>query len=312
MLVLSKVELMSFKREALLSPEDEVHLAEKMLPLWISGEKGKEIAKKLGFGIPGTILAEVKPRYIYYFRQKFNKGEYINEQGKVKNTHLKQFGGKFPVRKKPSFAQGEKRYGTRPDDLKLLSTKEFLELIDENLGYDSAYSRRSKSFLALLFFSPLRSSELTLRTISDFEINEDEGKLVIKLLRLKKKHKPTDKSEPCSVPLAYPLMNTVIEWLEGEEWKDEEKNPHNRPFNFKSGTASNIVKETLGEEYYPHYTRFRFLTLGASDPKTSIAELKAKSRLTLSALGIYIKSPKQLEDSFDRRQIERLKQEGVI
>lgn len=303
---------MSFRRVALLSPEDEILLGEKMLHLWNSGVKGKAISEKLGFGIPGTTLAELKPCYIYYYRMKFNKGEYVDRKGKLRNSHLKKFKGKFPRRKKPSFPQGEKRYGVRPDDLRLLTTTEFLQLIDENenLNNDSAYARRSKSFLALLFFTPLRSSEVYERSIDDFVISKDV--LTIKLLRKKKRHQKGDKSEPCSIPKIFPLMDTVIDWLEGEEWKDEEKNPENRPFNFSSSTALNIVKETLGEEFYPHYTRFRFLTVGASDPESSIAELKAKSRLTLSALSVYIKSPKQLEDSFDRRAVQRLREEGVI
>lgn len=270
-----------------------------MHPLWLSGLSGKAIVEKLHFGVKGTAYEKVKRNYVYFYRLKFQK---------LHQDYPDEFPLSFPPRKKPAFAIGEHRYNVSPDDLKLISAKEFLQLIDEKFPYESAYSRKVKSFLAILFFTPLRSSEIYERSITDFEITET--KIIIKLLRKKKGHKPGDKKEPITIPRAFPLMNEVVSWLLNGEWRDE-KNLQNRPWNITSATARNYVREIIPDGY-PHYFRFRYLTSGANDPKTSLAELKAKSRLTLPALEHYILAPEKLEADFDRRALERLKAEGVI
>jgi len=290
---------MSFKRQPLLNLDVEEQLKQEFHPLWLSGLSGKEIAEKLQFGVKGTIYEKVKPNYVYFYRLKWQKQHLKN----VKQNPLD-----FPARKKPAFAIGEHRYNVSPDDLKLITAKEFLELIAEKFPYDTEYSRKAKSFLAILFFTPLRSSEIYERSIYDFEITET--KIIIKLLRKKKGHKAGDKSEPVTIPRAFPLMGEVVEWLEGEEWKND-KNNLNRPWNITSATARNYVREIIPDGY-PHFFRFRFLTAGANDPKTSLAELKAKSRLTLPALEHYIMAPAKLEADFDKRELERLRDEGVI
>jgi hypothetical protein len=215
----------------------------------------------------------------------------------------------FPPRKKPSFALGEHRYKVHFSDLGLMSVDEFVEALNEKLPFDSTYCRRARSFLITLFWTPLRSSEIYERVRSDFKITKP--KIKINLFRKKKRHKPGDKKEPINILRAFPLVEEVVDWLEGKEWKTE-KNTDMRPWNISHDTALNYVHLVFGDTYYPHYFRYRYLTHGANDPKTSLAELQAKSCLTLSALEHYIKAPEKLADEFDRRELERLKEEGWI
>lgn len=303
---------MSFKREPLLEPEVEKQLKEKFLPLWLQGMSAKvgglpgkkltglEIAQKLGFGVKDTPYAKLKTHYVYFYRLKWQK----LHLKKPKENPLN-----FPPRKEPSFGLGEHRYKVAPDDLGLMSVDEFVEALNEKLPYDSKYCRRARSFLITLYWTPLRSSEIYERTIDDFRITK--SKIKISLLRKKKHHKPGDKKEPISIFRAFPLAEEIVNYLQGEEWKTE-KNTEGRPWHISHDTARNYVREVFGNDYYPHYFRFRFLTHGANDPKTSLAELQAKSKLTLSALEHYIKAPEKLADEFDRRELERLKEEGWI
>jgi len=101
------------------------------------------------------------------------------------------------------------------------------------------------------------------------------------------------------------LVDELVEFLQERSWEIDDHGNDNttgRPWNITGDTARNYVKEVFPDGY-PHWFRFRFLTEGANDPETSLAELKVKSRLTMSALEKYIMAPEQLEDEFDRRNI---------
>ena len=274
----------AYIRQPLLNTETEKQLKKEMLPLWEQGIVGSKIAKQLQFEVKGTKFFKVKKNYVYFYRQKFN----------------------FPIRRKPSFAKGEPRYKNDFKELDLMSVEEFVETLNEKLPFDSFYCRRARAYLILHYWTPLRASEIYERKSKDFKITPT--KIIIKLLRKKKKHKPTDKKEPISILRGFPLVEETVSWLQNKEWKHDD---NTRPFEFGRTTARNYTLSCF-DGYYPHYFRFRFLTHGANDPMTSIAELKAKSCLTLSALEYYIKSPQVIEDQYDRRQLERLKEKGVI
>jgi hypothetical protein len=291
---------MSFTRQPLLKPEVEEQLKDELSQLWLMGMTGKNIAQDLQFGVKGTDYEKLKPHYVYYYRQKFAE----------KNPDL------FPPRNEPPFAKDESRYKHPPEELGIMEPEEFIETLDEKLPpIDSFYAKRARSFLILLFYTPLRSSEIYERTIDDFEITKT--KITIHLLRKKKRHKPTDKDEPIDVPRAFPLVDEVVDWLEGEEWKRKKVNRKGevtfnlRPWAISHDTARNYVKEVF-ENAYPHWFRFNFLTTEANYPETTIAELKSKSRLTLSALEKYVMAPKVVERKLDRRRIKRFKDKGLI
>jgi len=312
---------MSFKRQSILKPEVEDQLKSELSKLWLSENPkllGKEIAEKLQFGISVMVnkketnpYVKVKPEYIFFYRQKF----------------------KLPLRKKASFAKTtdskrvglrKSRYKVHPEDLGLMSTKEFIETLDLRMPPDSEsfYHKRARSYLILHFWSCLRSSEIYERVISDFEVNKNE--IIIHLLRKKKHHEIGDKDEPVEIPRIFPLVDEVVEWLEGKRWVTElrkkgkfvkDKNGkivmNKRPWMISHDTALNYVKDVFPTAY-PHWFRFRFLTAGASNPEISLAELKTKSYLTLPALEHYIMAPKILEQSFNKKLLKQLREEGTI
>jgi len=291
---------MSFVRQPLLNAAEEDKLMAEMRPLWLTGIPGKNIAQKLRFGAKGTPYKKVKTSYVYYYRQKFAKKD---PDG-------------FPIRKHPSFAQGEQRYKHPPEELGIMEPDEFIETLNEKLPLiDSFYARRARSYLIVHFYTPLRSSEIYERTIDDFEISET--KIKINLLRKKKRHKPTDKNEPISIPRAFPLVDEVVDWLEGEEWKQEKTNRKGevvfnlRPWDISHDTALNYVKEVFPDAY-PHFFRFNFITYEANQPGVTIAKLKSKCRLTPSALDKYITAPEVVEESFDKERIKRFMEAGLI
>ena len=316
-----KLNVMSFRRESLLKPEVEKQLKIEMSKLWLSEEPkylGKEIAEKLQFGVSIIVkgketnpYVKVKPEYVFFYRQKF----------------------KLPLRKKASFAKTteskrlglrKSRYRVQPENLGLMSARQFVKALNWKMDpdSDSFYHKRARSYLILHYWTPLRSSEIYERVIDDFEITKD--KMIIHLLRKKKSHEVGDKDEPVSIPLVLTLMTEVVEWLEGKRWVTElrkkgkfvrdEKGEimmNKRPWAISHDTALQYVKEIFPTAY-PHWFRFRFLTAGASNPEISLAELKTKACLTLPALEHYIMAPKILEQSFNRKMVEKLKREGSL
>jgi len=255
---------MSFVRQPLLEKEVEEQLKDELSELWLAGKKGREIAQELNFSEPTIQVngkevknpyAKVRPEYVYYYRQKFAK----------ESPEL------FPIRRKPSFAQGEQRYKVAPEELDIIEPEEFIETLNEKLPYDSFYARRARSFLIVLFYTPLRSSEVYERTISDFKITK--SKIIINLLRKKKNHKPTDKKEPAEIDRVLPLVDELVEYLQAKEWKKEIKKKgkvvkdeetgevllNQRPWKISHDTARDYVRQ-LYPDGYCHWFRFNWIT----------------------------------------------------
>lgn len=57
---------MSYFSLALLSKQQESELKSKMGPLWLQGLKGKEIARRLKFGVPGSECEKLQSKYVYF------------------------------------------------------------------------------------------------------------------------------------------------------------------------------------------------------------------------------------------------------
>ena len=183
----------------------------------------------------------------------------------------------------------------------------FFQILDEKLNKKTFHHRRQRSYLILHYWTPLRKSEIYERVISDFEIKSDT--LIVHLLRKKKKYKPSVTDEPINVPLAFPKMEEVVEWLRKEEWK-RDNNPLNRPWNISHQTAWRYVNQIF-PGYYPHFFRFNYITEEANDPETSLAELKAKTGLHLVTLNSYLMTSERLQEAIDRRRLERIKKENT-
>ena len=325
--------------QSLLTEEQEAQLMKEMRPLWLRGMPAEvggipcnegekkltctQIAQALHFGEPtikvidqeGKVqeesnpYAKLKVTYIPYYRLKFEKK--MVEEGNP---------GQFPIRQKPRFDIGEQRYKVSPtnlmNEMDIMNPLDFIELLNNNVPkIDSFYYRRCRSFLLVIYYTPLRSSEIYERVIDDFEINENE--ITIHLMRKKKRSKKT-KDQPIDIPRVFPLVEEIVSWLQGEEWKLKtgidktgEEIFNSRPWMLGRETARNYAKE-LNQDVYPHFFRFNFVTSELNYPDTSIADLQSKTVLTLTALEKYSKSPKRVQKGYDQKRIKRFKKMGVI
>jgi hypothetical protein len=257
-----------------------------MKSLWAQGYLAKDIAKELNFGENGTPYEKLKTYHVWFYRQKFN----------------------LRKRRKAPFEKGHRRYKHRPKELGLMSPEEFVQTLNQKIPGRTFHERRKRTYCIVHYWTPLRASEIYERSINDFEITN--AKLTIHLLRKKKGHKPTDEDEPVSIPLAFPLVNEVVEWLEKGEWRSR-FNPENRPWKIKKDAAWSYIREVF-KGHYPHYFRFNWISDATDDPETTIRELVAKTKLTLPALLKYIVTDEKSEEAIDQRKLERLKASGMI
>lgn len=272
---------MSFVRQPILTKQEEEQLKADLSKLWREGYTASKISKILGFGITGTIYEKLKPYHVYFYRQKFG----------------------FRKRQNGAFNKGESRYRKKITDT--LTFEQFQTLLNSNITDKTFFGRRMRAYLILHYWTPLRKSEIYERKIDDFE--NKKGFLIIHLLRKKKKHKLNVKDEPLSIPLALPLMDEVVKWLEGKEWFNPVTNPNNRPFNFSYQTAWNYAKK-LNPDFYPHYFRFNWITEALNDPETTITELISKTGLHVVTVNNYIMSSLRFQTGIDQRKLEKLKE----
>jgi len=304
---------MSFKRQPLLAPEVEEQFKEEFLPLWLQGmpaevggtpEKkllGREIAEKLELGIKGSPYEKIPTSYTYFYRLKWQK----LHMEKPKKNPLS-----FPHRGTPSFGLGKQRYKVSPEELDIIEPEEFIEMLNEKIYQDSFWARRARSFLIVLFYSPLRSSEIYERTIDNFKITK--SKVIISLLRKKKGHKETDKKEPAEIDRVLPLVDELVVYLKGEEWKTEKEGKVNlRPWNISHDTARNYVRE-LYPDGYPHWFRFNWITKRLNNPKISIVETRTEAYLTMSAMEHYVMATKRVRESLHKKIVEEFREKGLV
>lgn len=268
----------SFTRQPLLKPEVEEQLKQEMLKYWRGGTLAKDIANILDFGKVGSKYEKLKPCYVYYYRIKFG----------------------FQHRNKPPRKAGQSRYKHKQKDI--MSFSEFKETLNEKVKPDTFEHRRQRAFDTLLFWSPLRSSEIYDRTIDDFEITET--KLIIHLQRKKKKYKTPEEDEPLEIPLSLPMIDEVTAFIEGKEWKKKiivgrrengrrKRELSNRPFCISDTTAWTYIKDVF-KNFYPHYYRFRFITHGLNKG-VNVSQIKAATGLHLVTINEYLMAPTRLQ-----------------
>ena len=283
---------MSFVRQPLLNTEQTEQLKAEVEELWKQGYDGQYIARRLGFGEKGK-YQKLKPQYIYFYRQKFN----------------------LPKRREGSCQKGESRYNTKPIDLPLLSFKQFQDQLNEYAPlttFTPFHILRKRAFLILHFLTPLRMSEIIERTIQDFELTPTH--LTIHLLRKKKKYKITQTDEPIRLPLNYPLIAELVNWLKNPRWitkenvNGKEVTVYHRPFKMSHTCAWHSVNSVF-PNYYSHHFRFSYISKSLEDNLTSPIELSAKTGLHYVTLNRYILASNRHQDTLDSRLIERAKQE---
>lgn len=304
---------MSFKRQPLLEHEVEEQLKHDMLKFWRDKWLAKDIAEHMGFGVPGSDYEKLKPWHVYTYRRKFLKDELklpLTEQDASIIAGYKRH-------QKPPF-EGH-RYKHRPKELGVMQPEDFIQTLNKKipLAYADARDRKIRSYLITHFYTPLRKSEIYERTIDDIEITPT--KITFTLLRKKKGHKEDDEDEPISIQRSWELVDEVVDWLEGEEWKEPIPDPNNRdkivmnlrPWNFGKDTARNYVKKVF-PDYFPHFFRYNWISDRSDDfPNTTVRQIQTKTRLTISAIEHYIITDEKSEEAIDARTTQRLHEKGL-
>lgn len=281
---------MGFTRSPKLKPEIEAQLKEELHPLWLAGYKAADIAERLRFGDPDTNYAKLKPYHVYFYRLKFN----------------------FRRRRNPPRSKGQRRYKVKQNET--MPYEVFVETLNAKVAedLDPSYRQRKRAFLILLFWTPLRTTELTDRLRKDFSIKR--GLLKIDLYRKKKFYRPGDKTEPFYLRLEYPLVAEVVDWIFGKDNGKDRFLPNERPFNFTRWTAWNYVREVF-ESYYCHFFRFDYITKAvddSTDPGKLITDLLRDTGLDLETVTTYIMDNERYRTALNDRQLELLKQRGTI
>lgn len=185
------------------------------------------------------------------------------------------------------------------------------------------------AFCIVLWHCGVRKSEAYERLLSDVTVKE---KFIVVDFHERKKH--GEEVPPLKIPLSfYGVTEYLAPWIKQRlaakpprraSWKglkrqvetDETRvTPKGKTVTIKktvtekkrdvwlfphvaSTSAWRIVKDVLGEKYYPHYLRLRKLSRVGSNPKTkSIVHLKSISGLkSISAIGAYMGVDEEIQD----------------
>lgn len=153
---------------------------------------------------------------------------------------------------------------------------------------------RDRAYVALLYWTGVRRSELYERVREDFVITEMD--LIVDFHQRKKGGLTVPSLE---IPRSLPYLQII-------EQQIERTRPGRRVWAISGWTAWRIVKRALGPQYYPHFLRLNRITRMFDDPTTTVPEAKSWTGIKSSkALDSYI--------GYSRRRMEkgkaRLKQE---
>ncbi len=281
------------RRQPTLTESIEKSLREELEPLWKRGLSAKNIANTLNFGEEGQ-YKKLKTYHVYYYRTKFELPPRVKRQS------------------------GVPRYKHKPDTIEPLSPDEVYNSLNKVYPLDYtikstigkkimiAKSKMSRAFLWLLYYTPLRKSEIYERSLRDFKIarSEDMGSYILIDLYRKKKivteKKPAIKA-PFYLSLEAPHTLEVLDWL---RYRMEQTN-HNMDmltFPISSWQAWNTVKKVFPDSY-PHYYRFKYITDRASDPMIPIEDLLVETDLNIITLRRYMMTgERQRRLAFMRRR----------
>jgi len=276
-----------FRREALLNPEEEEELAEKMLPLWLERNEdntwkytGKQIAQILGFG--SGKYRWLKPEYFYYYRRKL----------------------KLPKREKERFLLKRYKFGKQE---RPINYEEFYRVLEKNfpLNVDVKYrkaTRRARAFNILCFYTGLRQGEIRRLRRRDFSITSD-GELRVSAFRLKKIIRDDKKFKEAIIPIFLPLVwKYVDELIDYLKQFDEDE----LVFPITAVTAWKYVK-ALFPKGYPHYYRLNLITELANNPNISLVEIERWSGLGLQMIKHYLsRSERFAKTVAEKRKVPRV------
>lgn len=165
------------------------------------------------------------------------------------------------------------------------------------------------SYFWLLYYSACRKSEAYERTVEDCSVKD--GCFIIDFHQ-RKKHGA--EVPPLKFPLWFPGIDKVCEWLDLARSKKKTRKLIERTVKGVRSTkrlrarwlfphvaarwAQVIVKEILGEQYYPHFLRLNRITEMCSDKDVSLTRLKSFTGIkSLDALQSYMGVAEKEQDA---------------
>lgn len=275
------------RRQPTLTESVEETLKEELEPLWNRGLSAKNIAEILNFGDEGQ-YKKLKVYHVYYYRTKFELPPRVKRQS------------------------GIPRYKHRPDSIEPASPDEVYKSLNKVYRLDYPIksmvrqSKMSRAFLWVLYYTPLRKSEIYERSLKDFQIarSEDMGSFILIDLYRKKKivteKKPAQKA-PFYLSLEAPHSVEVLDWLR-DRMQQVDHNMDMLAFPISSWQAWSTVKKVFPDAY-PHYYRFKYITDRASNPMVPIEDLLVETDLNIMTLRRYMMTgERQRRLAFMRRR----------
>lgn len=184
----------------------------------------------------------------------------------------------------------------------ILSFQEIQDKVFQAMG---RLTREALAFFWLLYYTGVRKSELYERTVEDCSVSETHF-----ILDFHQRKKGSAEVPPLEIPLWFPGMNLVCGQLKKARERRNSKKLIERTVKGVRSTkrlrarwlfphvaarwAQVIVKEILGDQYYPHFLRLNRVTEICSNPKVSISMIKSYTGIkSLKVIQGYIGTSKK-------------------
>ena len=181
----------------------------------------------------------------------------------------------------------------------------FKEIQDKAFQAESRLTREALSFFWLLYYSGARKSELYERTVEDCSVSETHF-----IIDFHQRKKGSAQVPALEIPLWFPGMNFVCEQLKKARERRKSRKLMERTVKGVRSTkrlraswlfphvaarwAQVIVKEILGEQYYPHFLRLNRITELCSDKDVTISMIKSYTGIrSLKTIQKYIGTSKK-------------------
>ena len=162
----------------------------------------------------------------------------------------------------------------------------FKEIQDKVAAAKPRLNMESLVYFWLLYLSGVRSSELYERIVEDCSVSETHF-----IIDFHQRKKGSAEVPALEFPLWFPGIDLVCEWLEKARSKRKSRKLIERTVkgvrsrervkarwlfpHVHRTRAAMIVKQILGDQYYPHFLRLNRITEICSDPEANIERIKS-------------------------------------
>ena len=200
---------------------------------------------------------------------------------------------------------GRARYPHKYKSGKQFEQLSFAEIQEKVAAAKPRMNRESLAYFWILYYSGVRNSELYERTVEDCVIKQS-----LFIIDFHQRKKGSAEVPPLEIPLWFPGMDVVCEQLEKARSRRKTRKLIERKVKGVRSTkrlkaswlfphihrtrAAMIVKQILGDQYYPHFLRLNRITELCSNPEVNIAMIKSYTGIkTLKVIEGYIGTSKK-------------------